>query len=269
MKTKEEILETNLKQKEFYNTKKRNYLTTLWSKFRGVVLGGIRKDLGISSQIYDLHKEWLEDLSDKKVLDLGCFEGNFLSYYLAENAKEYIGIDLSDVAINKLNKKLKDLPNAKALAVDFLSDEEFSEKEFDVIYAYGVLHHFQNTELLIDKLKEKLTSNGIIISYDPLETSLAVKIVRTLYRPFQSDANWEWPFTKKTYYIYDSSFTISDRRAVLGKSKYAMIINFLPLRTSYKRKLVSQWHKTDWEKSKFSDSYMFNCMHLTMKLKVK
>lgn len=269
MKTKEEILEINKTQKEFYNTKKRNYITATWSKFRGKVLGGIRKSIGISEQIYGLHKIWLGDLSDKRVLDLGCYEGNSLSIYIAQNSKEYIGIDLSNIAIDKLNKRLKHIPTAKALAVDFLSDEEFKESHFDVIYAYGVLHHFQNTQLLIDRLKEKLTPNGIIISYDPLETSLPIKIVRALYRPFQSDANWEWPFTKKTYYKYKSEFDIIDRRAVLGKSKYAMLIDFLPLGSSYKNRLIKKWHESDWEQSRVSDDYMFSCMHLTMKMKNK
>lgn len=107
--------------------------------------------------------------------------------YLAENAKEYLGIDLSDVAIEKLNARLEKFPNAKAKAVDFLSDE-FTADNFDLIYAYGVLHHFENTRILIDQLNEKLTVGGEIISYDPLETSLPIKILRILYRPFQSDA---------------------------------------------------------------------------------
>lgn len=269
MKTKEEIIEINKLQKEFYNTKKKNFITNVWSKFRGVVLGGINKDIGISTQIYDCHKDWLGDLSNKKVLDLGCHSGNYLSRYLAVNSNEYIGIDLSDIAIDKLNLKFKDLPNSKALAVDFLSDEDFREKDFDVIYAYAVLHHFQNTQLLIDKLKEKLTPKGIIISYDPLETSLPVKIIRMLYRPFQSDANWEWPFTKKTYYKYKSEFNIIDKRAVFGKAKYALLINFMPLNGSFKNKLIKKWHNTDWEKSKSSDKYIFSCMHLTMKLEKK
>ena len=269
MKTKSEIIEINKAQKEFYNAKKRNFITTAWSKFRGKVLGDLRKNIGISEQIYAQHKLWLGDMSSKKVLDLGCFEGNALSIYIAQNCKEYIGIDLSDIAIEKLNERLKDIPSAKAIAADFLSDEDFGESNFDIIYAYGVLHHFQNTQILIGKLKEKLTPGGIIISYDPLNTSLPVKVVRTLYRPFQSDANWEWPFTKKTYYKYQSEFNIIEKRAVLGKSKYAMLINLMPLSSSYKSKLMKKWHEKDWEKSKISDNYLFSCMHLTMKIQNK
>ena len=85
--------------------KKRNFVTSLWSRIRHGLLANIRKELKISNQVYDLHKHWLGNLHDKKVLDLGCFEGNHLSVYIAQNAKEYIGLDLSDIGIAKLNEK--------------------------------------------------------------------------------------------------------------------------------------------------------------------
>lgn len=37
MKSKDTILETNIKQKEFYNTKKKNSATKIWSGFRNGV----------------------------------------------------------------------------------------------------------------------------------------------------------------------------------------------------------------------------------------
>lgn len=80
--------------------------------------------------------------------------------YLAENSKSYLGLDLSEVAIEKLNKRLEHLPHAKAVAADFLSDA-FLETEFDLIYAYGVLHHFENTSVLIDRLNEKLAPGAL------------------------------------------------------------------------------------------------------------
>lgn len=267
--TKEEILEINKKQKEFYNTKNKNFATKLWSKIRHGLLANIRKEIGISGQVYELHKEWLGDLKDKKVLDLGCFSGNNLSVYLAENAKEYIGLDLSDIGINKLNQKIEHLPNAKGIAADFLNDEQFTDKDFDVIYAYGVLHHFKNVDVLINKLDEKLALDGVIISYDPLETSLPVKLFRVMYRPFQSDKEWEWPFTRKTYYTFKKKFEILDKHGVLGKTKWFFLLNFLPLSKVNKLEKGIKWHKNDWEKSKKSEKYMFSCMHLTMLLKKK
>lgn len=268
MKTTESILETNIKQAEFYNTKKKNYATRIWSKFRNGILNKIKKAVGVQDQAYLLHKVWFGDLSSKKVLDLGCFSGNYWSMYLAEHSKEYLGIDLSDVAITKLNQRLAIFPNASAQTIDFLS-AEFLEKDYDLIYAYGVLHHFENTQILINKLNEKLATSGQIINYDPLGTSLPIKLIRTLYRPFQSDAAWEWPFTKKTFYQFQSSFTIVERRGLLGKSKWMALISILPISDNKKNKMGQKWHKEDWDNSKISDSVLFGCMHLTMLMKKK
>ena len=268
MKTKETILEMNIKQKEFYNSKKKNFATTIWSKIRNGALNRIKKNIGVQDQSYVLHKEWFGDLYSKKVLDLGCFSGNYWSMYLAENAKEYLGIDLSDVAIAKLSERIKHLPNAQAKAIDFLSDD-FNAGDFDLIYAYGVLHHFENTAVLIEKLNEKLAPEGEIISYDPLETSFPVKVLRTLYRPFQSDAAWEWPFTKKTFYLFQNSFNILERRGLLGKSKWIALINILPISGERKNEIGLKWHNQDWNNSKTSDSVLFSCMHLTMLMKKK
>jgi 2-polyprenyl-3-methyl-5-hydroxy-6-metoxy-1,4-benzoquinol methylase len=268
MKTKEEIIETNLKQKEFYNTKKKNFATKIWSSIREKTLKNIRRNIGILDESYELHKVWFGDLSNKKVLDLGCFSGNNLSIHLAQNSKQYIGLDLSDLAIEKLNKKLENIPTAKALAVDFLSDE-FAETDFDIIYAYGVLHHFQSVPVLINRLNEKLAPNGVIISYDPLETSLPIKIIRAIYRPFQSDADWEWPFTRKTYQQFDKSFDIIERRGLLGKSKWFFLLSFLPFSEEKKIAIGKKWHKEDWEKSAISNSRLFSCMHLTMLMRKK
>ena len=268
MKTKETILETNIKQKEFYNSKKKNFATSIWSKIRNGVLNRIKKNIGVQEQSYILHKQWFGDLSDKKVLDLGCFSGNYWSLHLAQNAREYLGIDLSDVAVEKLNERIKHLPNADAKAIDFLSDE-FTIGDFDLIYAYGVLHHFENTSVLIDRLNEKLVKGGEIISYDPLETSFPIKVLRMLYRPFQSDAAWEWPFTKKTFYMFQDAFNIIERRGLLGKSKWIVMINMLPISSKRKNEIGNRWHSQDWNESKVSDSALFSCMHVTMLMKKK
>jgi SAM-dependent methyltransferase len=268
MKSKEEIIETNLKQKEFYNTKKKNFATKLWSSVREKTLKKIRRNIGILDESYSLHKQWFGDLSNKKVLDLGCFSGNNLTLYLAENAKQYVGVDLSDVAIEKLNKKLEHIPTAKALSVDFLSDD-FDESDFDLVYAYGVLHHFQSPTVLINRLNEKMAPNAHIVSYDPLETSLPIKIIRSIYRPFQSDADWEWPFTRKTFYQFQNSFNIVERRGLLGKSKWFFLLGFLPMSEEKRIEIGKRWHKEDWEKSSTSLSRLFSCMHVTMLMQKK
>ena len=262
-KVLQETLEVNKKQAEFYNTKKKNLPTRIWSKIREKTLKDIRKELNILQESYDLHKSWFGDLSTKKVLDLGCYSGNYHSLYLAQNSKAYIGLDLSTKAIEKLNNKLKDIPQAKALAVDFLS-EDFKEKDFDLIYAYGVLHHFKDVDLLISKLNEKLAEDGQIISYDPLQTSPPIWILRKLYRPFQSDAAWEWPFSRRTLKKFDTQFIIKESRGVLGYSKWYFLIRLLPMGDEKKKTIGQRLHQKDLEKSNTSKHHLYSCMQVTM-----
>lgn len=262
-RTKPEIQSINQRQKEFYEVKRKNLPTRIWYFFRNGLLHDVRKTIGVDKAVYAQHLKWFGDLSNKKVLDLGCYEGNSLSYHLASHSREYIGIDLSEKGINFLNKRLRDLPQARGIVCDFLS-ESFKEKDFDLIYAYGVLHHFKDTDGLIEKLDEKLAPKGEIISNDPLQTNLPIKLIRSLYRPFQSDKDWEWPFSKKTFYKYDNAFTIKERRAVLGKSKWFFILNLLPISRDRRLAIGNQWHKEDWDLSCHSDYKMFQCMHLTM-----
>lgn len=268
METLQDTLEKNKKQKEFYNKKKKSLPSRIWSFVREKSLKNIRKELGILEQSYALHKNWMGDLSDKKVLDLGCFAGNNLSVYMAQNARQYLGIDLSDVGIARLNDKLKDIPNAEARAVDFFS-EAFNEGEFDLIYAYGVLHHFKNVDNLIQRLDQKLAEGGRIISYDPLETSYPVWFIRKLYRPFQSDAAWEWPFNRKTIKKFDRAFNVVEKRGVLGKSKWYFLYAMLPVSREKKLKWGMKAHNTDWERSAVSNAHLYSCMQLNMLMQKK
>lgn len=263
------ILETNKRQREFYNESdpnRKNLPTRIWSFVRNGLLSDYRKTYDLKDRVYDVHKEWMGDLADKKILDLGCLRGNALSLFMAEHAKEYIGIDLSDSAIFELQQKIdtKGYTNARAVAVDFLSPE-FKDTDFDIIYAYGVLHHFENFDVLVKKLNEKLAKGGIIISNDPLQTSIPIKVFRTIYRPFQSDKDWEWPFSKRTLKKIDSSFEVIEKRGILGKSKYGIPLNFVPIKKNYIRKKIQEMIEKDWEANSWKDVY--SCMHLTMKLK--
>lgn len=267
----EKVLEINKRQKEFYNSNnkdKKNLPSRVWSSLRNGLLSNFRHQFDVKDKVYKEHKVWLGDISEKKILDLGCLRGNALSIYMAKNAKEYIGIDLSDVAIADLNKRLKkeNCTNANAIAIDFLSSE-FTESNFDFIYAYGVLHHFENFDLLISKLNEKLSSKGMIISYDPLQTSTPIKILRAIYRPFQSDKDWEWPFSKSTLAKINKNFTIIEKRGILGKSKYGVFVNLLPIKKSIKVDYINKLIEKDWNLKSLNQSY--SCMHITLLLEKK
>jgi 2-polyprenyl-3-methyl-5-hydroxy-6-metoxy-1,4-benzoquinol methylase len=267
--SRESTLEVNQKQREFYNNpgRKKNRITRVWSYARNKLLSDFRSDSGIKERVYEEHKRWLGDLSGKKVLDLGCLRGNALSIYMAQRCSEYVGIDLSETAIETLNRKLQknNCGNARAIAVDFYSDA-FREKNFDIIYAYGVVHHFPDLEQLFARMDEVMSPDGKIITYDPMETSLPVKTLRTLYRPFQSDKDWEWPFDKKALLKINNHYKIVSMHGILGSSKWSIPLKLLPF--PGKKNFISKMVDRDWSIDQI-DKRLLSCMQVTMLLTKK
>lgn len=262
-------LEVNVRQKEFYNNPQKNAISKVWAYLRNIVLAEFRQNFDIKKRVYEEHLKWMKNIASMRVLDLGCLHGNYLSLQMAGQAKSYLGIDLSDKAIEHHRQNLikNNCVNARAEAVDFLSPD-FKDKDFDLIYAFSVLHHFQHIDQLLNKLEEKLAEDGLIICYDPLETSLPVKIARILYRPFQSDKDWEWPFTRRTLKALSERFEIVSMHGVLGASKWSFLWRYLPIPAEKKRKMIQRQIEKDWNITKL-DARLYACMHVTMLLKKK
>lgn len=272
MKSKEDTLAINQQQRFFYNSNitgtHNSLISQIWSGIRNGPLNGFQKKYKLRDTMYKQHKLWMGDLSEKKVLDLGCFRGNALSLYMAKEARCYVGIDLSEIAIDDLNEKIQQhkLDNAKAFAIDFLSDD-FVEKDFDLIYAFGVLHHFENFDLLMRRLIETLKPGGQVISFDPLETSIPIRLLRRLYRPFQEDKDWEWPFQASTFQHIEQYFHVEELRGILGKTKYGFLLHFTPFPRKFKNRIIEKQKASDWRSQ--SPIEVLNCMQVTMRLKGK
>lgn len=229
---REEMLRVNEQQKQHYEAQFRasegegwgeadpGRITTAWSAFRDLGLGEARRLAGVDEALFELHRRWLDDVSGKRVLDLGCFKGNALSLELAERAGEYVGLDLSERAAAHLNERLAHLPDARALAGDFLASG-FADGAFDVVYAYSVLHHFRHLEVALDELARVLAPGGVVVTTDPLQTDPLNRFLRFCYRPFQSDRAWEWPFSRATFALIRRRFEIASVQGSQGAVKLA------------------------------------------------
>jgi SAM-dependent methyltransferase len=221
----------NVKQKEYYedlswNSQSENHslATNIWRGLRNramnVVSNSKRQDL------YELHKEWMDDLSDAKVLDLGVGTGSRLTNYIAKNSREYHALDLSAAQTALLKEKLKQHSNCVFHVVDFLSDD-FMEANFDVIYAHSVFHHFDHLDVLSERCLDVLNPRGMIITYDPIVTWLPMKILRALYRPFQSDSDWEHPFTSSSVKSLKENFDFKAEVGLFRRSKWAILLGVM------------------------------------------
>lgn len=55
---------------------------------------------------------------------------------------------------------------------------------------------------------------------------------------------------KKTFYLFQKSFNIVERRGLLGKSKWVAFVNILPISGKRKNEIGLKWHQQDWNDSK-------------------
>lgn len=242
----------------------RRAATGVWTRFRRGVGESVRSAIGLHEEVEALHLQWMGDLTGKRVLDLGCYSGNPLSVRIARESGAYLGVDLSRSAIAILGRKLEGISHAEVEAVDFL-DEDYPWGRFDVIYARGVLHHFKHAETLCELLLDRLVRDGVVVTHDPMETSVPVRIARRLYRPLQMDADWEWPFDRSTLAVFQRYFEIDQIKGLLGRAKYAIPLWFVNERLA--TRLGRRWHARDMADATSMNRHLFSCMQVAMRLR--
>jgi len=236
---RKEMLDTNQAQRAYYDqtdggaiSAVNGWGTNLWRQVRQRALKSVSEQQ--RARVYDVHRRWLGDLSQLKVLDLGAGHGSPLSQYLAENAGAYHALDLAPNQIAQLRDRIGAAENRIFTAGDFLSDD-YAEADFDVIYAHSVFHHFRHMEVMLARVATKLAPGGRVISYDPLETWIPIRLLRRAYRPFQTDRDWEYPFDAQGLRQIKAQFNVMDRLGVFGRGKWALVLGILSPR------LAARW----------------------------
>ena len=263
----------NLLQKAYYEyapeveafTYRGNAVGRAWARLRSGY-GDIVNSLGEFEMWSALHWAWMGDLSDKKVLDLGCHAGNQLSLDLARRARRYVGLDLSESATAELQRRIDaaGIEGAYTVAADFLSDE-FDERDFDVVYAQSVFHHFRYVEPFLERVGEVLAPGGQVITSDPMSTYWPLRLIRAAYRPFQRDRAWEYPFTRATFATFQRYFDIEHVQGMMGRSKWILLV--YPLSKRYGERKWREWFAADQARANCLGPDLWKCMRVTMSLR--
>jgi|SRR3989344_2746399 len=102
-------------------------------------------------------QRFIDLLSEKDILDLGCGAGDHSDYFVKQGLN-VICIDISKEMIKLCNKK-----GLNASVMD-IEDLKFTPESFDGIWAVTSLLHIPKTKihLVIDKLYQILKKNGIL-----------------------------------------------------------------------------------------------------------
>ena len=151
------LSEKNVREKEFHNK--------LQSKSRG------RFENIFYKAIYNANEDFFDYLkinsADSYILDYGCGIGQSLQKVIKFHPKKIVGIDISEVSIQKAKDSIQKSNSNVELLVDNCEKTKFSDNTFDIIYGAGILHHL-DISLCLKELHRVLKPGGRFLFIEPL-----------------------------------------------------------------------------------------------------
>ncbi len=280
MITTEEMIQRNREQAKFYDgvqaaemgrgrcgyskNQSANIWTRTWAWLRYRQQMAL-KQTGVEKAMYDLYTRHMNSKGGGSFLEVGCYSGSPFTIPMADAAGSYLGVEISPLAAKALSDKFAARGmsyKADVQIVDILTMNE--ERKYDLIYAHGVLHHFENPEPLFAKLAALSKSAAVLLFTEPCAVNPIYRIIRAVYRPFQSDASWEWPFQKKTVEALEKYFTVIEGFGWGSRSLLFSLLAGLPLlcnlmMNTYIRVVASEidkgWHSEVWNNSMVTACY--------------
>jgi len=101
-----------------------------------------------------------EDLTGKRVLDIGCAEGFFSFEAERRGAREVIGIDSFPDSIRRFNiTKAARQSNASAFLMNVYDLEPKRLGTFDVVLFYGVFYHLKHPQYALERIRTVCTGD--------------------------------------------------------------------------------------------------------------
>ena len=106
--------------------------------------------------------DWLIDfdsLRTKDVLEIGVGNGSH-AQLLAERAKSFTGIDLTEYAVKSTSERMRVFGLAGTVEQMDAEQMEFPDNSFDLIWSWGVIHHSANTRKILEEMHRVLRPGG-------------------------------------------------------------------------------------------------------------
>ena len=182
-----------------------------------------------------IFRQWINDINEGIVLDIGCNEGYF-SKIISERSREVIAIDSDSLCINSLYQVLKNNTENRVLplcvdisnptpATGFRNTERASFGEritATTVVALAIIHHLVLSKNIpihaLAKMLASLTTNNLIIEFVPLNDEKAKQLVA-------SKQNYHVPYDENAFENnFQPFFSIEKKQLIpgTGRSLYFM-----------------------------------------------
>ena len=187
------LTKINLREKEFHNklhSKEKDRFENIFYK-----------------ALYNMYEDFNLYISQKAkkkiVLDYGCGIGSITQKIARFNPEKLVGIDISDISINKAIVNAKNLNLQIEYLVDNCEGTKLKENTFDLVFGSGILHHL-NIEKSISEINRVLKINGEMVFLEPLGSNPLINLYRKLTPNSRSID--EHPFVEKDFNLINSLF---------------------------------------------------------------
>jgi len=114
------------------------------------------------------------DFSGKRILDVGCGNGQKLNDFYCRGASKVSGVEFSQDKINVAKAYMPDGSFYKGL----LSQSAFSENDFDIVIADNVLEHIADPDQFVRELFLYVKSGGQLVLHIPYGKSFTIRFLK-------------------------------------------------------------------------------------------
>jgi SAM-dependent methyltransferase len=104
-----------------------------------------------------------DSLARKDVLEIGTGCGSH-AQILAERARSFTGIDLTEYAVNSTSKRLETFGLKGTLLQMDAEKMSFPDESFDFVWSWGVIHHSSDTGRILREIRRVLRPGGTAVT---------------------------------------------------------------------------------------------------------
>jgi SAM-dependent methyltransferase len=165
------------------------------------------KDKRYNSEPHILKFADFDKWKGKRVLEIGCGIATD-GIEFAKAGAEYIGIDISNESIELAKQRFHvyNLPGT-ILNLDAHSNLLFDLGKFDLVYSFGVLHHYPNIQHIINRISKLLDQDGVFKFMVYAKNSWKYAMIQDGLDQFEAQADCP----------YADVFTVEDIKNLLTK----------------------------------------------------
>lgn len=147
----------------------------------------------------------------KRVLEIGCGIGSDAEEF-AKHGAEYVGIDISDESLDVARRRFQVLDLEGNFYYHNAGEDMSHFGKFDLVYSYGVIHHFPNTVKTVNNISQILNHGGEFRFMVYAKNSWKYAMIQKGLDQFEAQAGCP----------YAEAFTESQIRDLLSPAKWSI-----------------------------------------------